>query len=117
MHTRGIRGATTINNDNPAEILSATKELLMAILKEQSNIGPEDMASAIFTVTEDIVSVFLPKQPERLDGISPIDVYAGDSCPGSLPLCIRVLIHWNTDLSQSEFNISISGASEGCAQI
>lgn len=105
MHMRGIRGATTIKRDNPVEILSATKELLMAILEGNPTLKPEDMASAIFTVTEDIVSGFPAKAAREIGWtLVPLICMREIPVPDSLPLCIRVLIHWNTDLSQSGIN-------------
>ncbi len=113
MYTRGIRGATTVNNDHPPEILSATKELLQAILRNNPTLVAEDMASAIFTVTEDIVSVFPAKAAREIGWNQvPLMCMREIPVPGSLPLCIRVLVHWNTDLSQADIqHIYLKGAS------
>ena len=51
MSVRGIRGATTVAEDDPDLILQATRELLEAIVKENASMRPEDIGSAIFTVT------------------------------------------------------------------
>jgi chorismate mutase len=102
MSVRGIRGATTVSQDTPEEILAATQELLLAILQANPTLQPTDLASAIFTLTDDLSSVY-PAQAARLLGW--VDVPLIDAreipVPGSLPLCIRVLLHWNTDLPQS----------------
>ena len=55
MATRGIRGATTIYSDSQEDILSATQELLNAILVSNPDLKTDDIASAIFTTTDDIV--------------------------------------------------------------
>ena len=105
MQTRGIRGAITTTSDNPLEILSVTKELLQAILKGNPKLKPEDIASAVFTVTEDIVSVFPAKAAREIGWEQvPLICMREIPVPGSLPLCIRTLIHWNTNLSQDEIN-------------
>ena len=105
MHTRGIRGAITTSSDYPAEILSATKELLQEILNNNPSLLPEDIASAIFTVTEDIVSSFPAKAAREIGwNLVPLMCMREIPVPGSLPFCIRVLIHWNTDLAQNEIN-------------
>jgi chorismate mutase len=58
MPIRGIRGATTVTADVPDLILQATRELLEEILEENEGMRPEDVASAIFTVTDDLASTF-----------------------------------------------------------
>jgi chorismate mutase len=101
MRTRGIRGATTIENDQPDQVISATQELLAAMLSANHGLRAEDIASAIFTVTDDIASAF-PAQAARQMGwnLVPMLCTREIPVPGSLSLCIRALIHWNTDLPQ-----------------
>jgi len=103
MPTRGVRGATTVAADEPELILQATRELLEEILDENEDMKPEDIASAIFTVTEDIASTF-PAQAARQMGWSLVPMLCAREIPvpGSLPRVIRVLVHWNTELPQSE---------------
>ncbi len=67
MPIRGIRGATTVTADEPHLILQATRELLEEILAENEGMQPEDVSSAIFTVTDDLVSTF-PAQAARQMG-------------------------------------------------
>ena len=102
MPTRGLRGATTIESDSRENVLSATKELLEAILRANPSLNTEDLASALFTVTDDIASVY-PALAARQIGwdLVPMTCAREIPVPGSLPFCIRVLIHWNTDLPQS----------------
>ena len=103
MTIRGIRGATTVAADQPDLILQATRELLEAILDENLQMRPEDVASAIFTVTDDLVSTF-PAQAARQMGWELVPMLCGREIPvpDSLPRVIRVLVHWNTELPQSE---------------
>ena len=103
MTTRGIRGATTIESDTKDHILSATKELLDAILCANPDLKTVDIVSAFFTVTDDIVSSY-PALGARQIGWDQVPMMCACEIPaeGSLPLCIRVLIHWNTDKPQSE---------------
>lgn len=100
---RGIRGATTVNADEKDEILAATRELLEAILASNSDLKAGDIVSVIFTVTEDLVSAF-PAQAARDLGWNLVPMMCAREIPvpGSLSRAIRVLIHWNTDLAQSE---------------
>ena len=101
MSIRGIRGATTIELDLPEEIINATKELLLAMMKANPGLQPEDVASAFFTVTHDLVSVH-PAQAARQMGWNTVPMMCATEIPvpGSLPKCIRVLVHWNTELEQ-----------------
>jgi chorismate mutase len=103
MPIRGIRGATTVTADQPDLILQATRELLDAILAENAGMQSEDVGSAIFTVTDDLVSIF-PAQAARQMGWDMVPMLCGREIPvpGSLPRVIRVLVQWNTDVPQKE---------------
>ncbi len=103
MSIRGIRGATTVSADEPDLILQATRELLEAILDANFEMKPEDVASAIFTVTDDLISTF-PAQAARQMGWELVPMLCAREIPvpDSLPHVIRVLVHWNTEILQSE---------------
>ena len=103
MQTRGIRGAITVTADTKEEILSATRELLQAILAQNAELDKEDIASAFFTTTQDVAAEF-PPAAARMLGWNAVPMLCTQEIPvpGSLPMTIRVLIHWNTDKSQSE---------------
>jgi len=100
MFCRGIRGATTVSENDREEILAATRQLL-ALLIRRNDIDPEDVASAIFTTTPDIDAEFPALAARQLHWID-VPLLCGHeiAVPGGLPLCIRVLIHWNTDKKQ-----------------
>jgi chorismate mutase len=102
MTIRGIRGATTIDTDAKENVLSATRELLEMIFTSNPDLKTDSIASAIFTVTEDIVSAF-PALAARQIGwdLVPMMCSREIPVPESLPLCIRVLIHWNTSKAQN----------------
>jgi len=103
MPIRGIRGATTVAVDEPDLILEATRELLEEILAENDGMRPEDIASAVFTVTDDLASTF-PAQAARQMGWDMVPMLCAREIPvpDSLPRVIRVLVHWNTERLQSE---------------
>jgi chorismate mutase len=102
MTTRGIRGATTIESDTPEQVLAATRELLEAIVSSNPDLTTDAMASAFFTVTDDIAAAF-PARAARELGWDQVPMMCCREIPvtGSLRLCIRLLIHWNTDKPQS----------------
>lgn len=105
MAVRGIRGATTITNDTADAVLSATRELLLAIHEANPSLSPQDIASVFFTVTHDIHSAY-PAQAAREMGWEEVPLMCGQEIPvpGSLELCIRILIMWNTGLDQNEIH-------------
>ena len=103
MTIRGIRGATTVSADEPDLILQATCELLEAILHENEGMRLEDVASAIFTVTDDLTSTFPAQGARQMGwGLVPMMCACEIPVPGSLARVIRVLVHWNTTVPQSE---------------
>lgn len=103
MPIRGIRGATTVPADDPDLILAATRELLEEILSENPTMRPEDIASAFFTVTDDLAATF-PAQAARQMGWDLVPMLCAREIPvpNSLPRVIRVLVHWNTEIPQNQ---------------
>lgn len=101
MALRGIRGAITVDMDTADHILTATRELLEAILNANPTLRAEDIASVLFTTTEDLCAAY-PALAARQMGweLVPMMCAREIPVPGSLPRCIRVLLHWNTDLPQ-----------------
>jgi chorismate mutase len=103
MPIRGIRGATTVTADEPELILQATRELLEEILAENEGMRPADVASALFTVTDDLASTFPAQGARQMGwGLVPMLCAREIPVPNSLPRVIRVLVHWNTDLAQDQ---------------
>jgi len=103
MATRGVRGATTADANDAAEILARTLELLR-ILVEQNGILPEDVASAVFTVTDDLDAEFPALAVRSLPGWDAVPLLCAReiAVPGSLGRGIRALLHWNTEKAQDE---------------
>ncbi len=100
---RGVRGATTVEENDPGEIAERTRELLR-LLVELNGIRAEDVASAIFTVTSDLDAQFPTVAARPLPGWEEVPLLCSREIPvpGSLPHCIRVLIHWNTERTQGQ---------------
>ncbi len=103
MRTAGVRGAITVNNNDAQEILAATSELLTEIMAANPELSPKDIASVLFTLTHDLNAVHPAKAARQLGWVEvPLMCAQEIPVPASLPRCIRVLLHWNTDLPQSE---------------
>lgn len=102
MPCRGVRGATTVAKNDREEILAATRELL-ALMIRLNGIESRDVASATFSTTRDLDAEF-PALAARQLGWLDVPLMCGHEMgvPGSLPLCIRVMLHWNTEKEQGE---------------
>ncbi len=111
MYCRGIRGATTVERNESEEILASTKELLQ-LMVERNNLRLEDIASAIFTVTEDLDAAF-PAAAARAMGWMEVPLLDAREIPvpNSLGKCIRVMLHVNTMRNAAEIrHVYIRGA-------
>lgn len=102
MPVRGVRGAITVQSDQPEDIYKATRELLQALLVANPTLHSDNLASALFTVTEDLNSAY-PARAARQLGWEQVPLMCAREIPvpKGLSRCIRVLLHWNTDLPQS----------------
>ncbi|MEH7384502.1 chorismate mutase [Bacillus sp. JJ1521] len=109
---RGIRGATTIEENNKQEILAATEKLLRAMISE-NNIKADDVAQIVFSVTEDIDAAFPAAAARRIDGWAFVPVMSMREIPvpGSLQMCIRVMMTVNTTAKQEEIQHIYQGGS------
>lgn len=102
MPCRGVRGATTADDNTSESILKATRELL-ALMIRQNGILPEDVASAIFTTTPDLDAEFPALAARQLNWLHVALMCTHElGVPGSLEKCVRILIHWNTDKPADE---------------
>lgn len=88
--------------DDPEEILLATDELLHA-LKDANDLDPDHIVSALFTMTQDLISTF-PARASRRYGWEHVAILHATEIPvpGSLPRCIRVLVHAYTAKAPAE---------------
>ena len=102
MACRGVRGATTADEDTTESILSATRNLLEQIIA-QNEIDPEDVASVVFTVSPDLTAEY-PALAARQLGWTEVPLICAQEIdkPGALPFTIRVLLHWNTTVRQGD---------------
>ena len=103
MSVRGVRGATTVDSDDPAQIRAAARELMEEILRRNQIVDFDDVISAVFTTTEDLVSAF-PAEAARAMGMNQVPLLCAQEIPvtGSMPRCIRVLLHVNSDRKPKE---------------
>jgi len=111
MRCRGIRGATTVQNNTREEILQATNELLQKLI-DANEIDVENVAYAYFTTTPDLNAEF-PAAAAREIGWTETALLCGHemNVPGSLAKCLRILILYNTEKTAREIvHVYIRGA-------
>jgi chorismate mutase len=111
MRCRGIRGATTVQANSPEAILEATTELLAELMRA-NGFQAGDVASAFFTTTRDLNAEFPAVAANRM-GWTDVALLCGHEMdvPGSLAMCLRVLLHVNTEKQQRELkHIYLRGA-------
>ena len=113
MQVRGIRGATTVDSNTREAILDAARELLGEIIRV-NNVSADDVASAYFTTTTDLNADFPAVVARAEFGWTNVALMCGHEMdvPGSLRMCLRIMLHVNTDLAQNEVShVYLRGAS------
>ncbi len=96
-----IRGATTVEADDPELILDATR-LLLSDIARRNGVTAGDVISAFFTVTGDLTSAF-PARVTRDIGWGDVASLCAVEIPvpGAPARCIRVMLHVETDLDKA----------------
>lgn len=94
MRLFALRGATDVATDEREAILDATATLLREVL-ERNALRPEDVVSALFTVTGDLTAEF-PAVAARENGFSAVPLLCAREMevPGAMPRVVRVLMHY-----------------------
>ena len=113
MKCRGIRGATTVDANTKQSIYASTKELLREMIKA-NDINKDDMASIIFTATDDLNAAF-PAKAAREMGILNIPLLCSReiNVPNSLQSCLRIMILFNTNKKPDDIkHIYLKGAAD-----
>lgn len=100
---RGIRGATTVEADEPELILEATRELLRTMLDANGVDDFDAIAGIFFTSTPDLVSAF-PAEAARELGMNMVPLICNQEIPvpNRLPRAVRVMLQVNTGKRQHE---------------
>jgi len=93
MRLRALRGAITVDRNDPEAILDGTEELVRSVM-ERNRLDPDDLVSCIFTSTKDLNAEFPAVAARRL-GLDAVPLLCASEIdvPGSLPRVIRVLLH------------------------
>ena len=111
MKVRGLRGATTADENTRESLLEATRELLIK-MTEENQVDTQDIAAVFFTTTPDLDAEF-PALAARKIGWEDVPLIGAseNEVPGAVALCIRVLILMNTEKGQRDLShIYLKGA-------
>jgi chorismate mutase len=108
---RAVRGATTVDEDTPEAITGRVVTLLTRIM-ERNELAEDDIVSILFTATEDIVSIF-PAAAARTMGLGAVPLICARELAivGSVPRCVRVMLHVSTERPRDEIHhVYLEGA-------
>jgi monofunctional chorismate mutase len=90
--THAIRGATSVEEDDPRHIADATRELLGEIV-ERNSLEMDEVVSVFFTVTADLKSAFPALAAREMGWVAiPLLCASEIPVPGSMPRCLRTLV-------------------------
>ncbi|HEX2086600.1 MAG TPA: chorismate mutase [Solirubrobacteraceae bacterium] len=94
MRLFALRGASSVDQNDPQAIIGATEWLLREIMR-RNDLIPEDVVSCIFTLTEDLDAEF-PAVAARNIGFERVPLLCAREVPvpGSVPKVIRILMHY-----------------------
>ncbi len=102
VQVRGVRGAITVGDNTRDAILAGSRRLLEALV-EVNGIRSEEIGSILFSLTADLYAAHPAAAARELGWMMvPLFCCMEVPVPDSLPRCIRVLIHWNTEKDQDE---------------
>lgn len=101
-HVHALRGATTLERDDEDHLLDRV-EVLLREMMSRNGVEHGDIISILFTATPDIHSVF-PAVAARRMGLGDVPLMcAGEiDITGAMPLCVRVMMHIDSDRERSE---------------
>ena len=105
MPVRGIRGATTAPVNSAEAITEATEELLIELTR-LNELEKDEVCFAYFTTTHDLTAEF-PAYAARRLGWLEVPLLCGHDMdvqlpnPRGVPMCIRILLLYNTAKPQS----------------
>jgi chorismate mutase len=104
LMVRGLRGATTVDADTVAQVTQRSQELMRELMAK-NGLAEDDIVSALFTTTADVTSIFPATAIREIGfGAVPLLCAAEIPVPGSMPSCIRVLLHVYTARSREEMH-------------
>lgn len=88
-----IRGAISVDDNHPAQIAEATRELLGEIV-ERNSLAIDEVVSVLFTLTPDLTTAFPALAAREMGWVDvPLLCAAEIPVPGSMALCLRTMVN------------------------
>ncbi|MDH3295322.1 MAG: chorismate mutase [Acidimicrobiia bacterium] len=111
MVVRALRGAITVDHDSADEVKKRAGELITALLA-RNGLTEDALISVFFTATDDITSVAPAAGIRELGMLDVPLLCVGEmATDGTLPLCIRLMAHVETDRPRSQMrHVFLRGA-------
>src|ERR1700679_1511993 len=108
---RGLRGATTVDEDTVAQVTERSQELMRELMT-RNDLVEDDIISVLFTATADVTSTFPATAIRGVGcGAVPLLCAAEIAVRGAMPRCIRVLLHGHTARSRDDIrHVYLHGA-------
>ncbi len=109
---RAVRGATTLDEDTEIQVRERVGALVAAILG-RNGLAPADVVSMIFTATEDVTSSFPAAAARAIPGLGDVPLLGCRemAVEGTVPRCIRVLVHCYTERDRAQIqHVYLEGA-------
>jgi chorismate mutase len=106
-----LRGAITCDEDAKAEIDEKTQTLVKEMLA-RNGIEHDDIVSILFTATDDLTAEF-PASAARMVGLGDVPLICARELGivGSMPRCIRVMMHFYGEQSRNDVHhVYLEGA-------
>lgn len=103
MISRGIRGATTVSENDAGLMISETKRVLEEMIKE-NNVKASNVSHVFISVTDDLNATFPARALREFPGWTyvPVMCMAEINVVNSLKSCIRIMMVVNTDQKQED---------------
>ncbi|WP_193608062.1 chorismate mutase [Nocardioides lijunqiniae] len=111
MPVRAVRGATQLDADEREHMLERVAEMVTDVMTS-NGLEVDDFISVIFTATADLVSEF-PAYAARQLGFGEVPLICARELEiaGSMPRCVRMMAHVETDLPRADItHVYLHGA-------
>ena len=110
MRLYALRGASSVDRNDPQAIIGATEWLLREIMR-RNDLIPDDVVSCIFTLTDDLDAEF-PAVAARNIGFDRVPLLCAREVPvpGSVPKVIRILMHYYAPDSHRQQHVYLGDA-------
>ncbi|MEO7262496.1 MAG: chorismate mutase [Jatrophihabitantaceae bacterium] len=111
MSVRAVRGAIQVDLDERQAILDGASQLVKEVMARNS-IESDQLISILFTATPDLRAEF-PAYAARQLGLTDVPLMCASeiAVPGALPRTLRLLAHFDTELSRADIrHVYLGGA-------